>query len=118
MKVTKFLMHLSVFCLMIASCFAQNEKTLFKPDVPFSGRVLTPKGEPVKGARVSCVGSPKGDNAKIKTLASVQTDAEGRYLLDIPAIIKSGAIIRNLLIESDGWGTMIAHLDGAKDVCR
>ncbi len=100
MKITKLVMCLSIFCLTIAPCFAQFGAlpgTLEKVDLPLTGRVLTPNDEPVVGARVSCIGNLKKDNGKVKTLAVVQTDAQGRYHLDVPAIAKNGAKIIGVL---------------------
>ena len=118
MKITKLLLCLSIFCLMIAPCFAQFGAlpgNLEKVDLPLTGRVLTPNDEPVVGARVSCIGNLKKDNGKVKTLAVVQTDAQGRYHLDVPAIAKNGAKIIGVLAESKGWGLAAGELYNAKD---
>jgi 5-hydroxyisourate hydrolase-like protein (transthyretin family)/thiol-disulfide isomerase/thioredoxin len=65
-----------------------------------AARVVTPDGQPVKGARVSWIG--RGERAPV-FLAETRTDATGRFQFDRAAELRRKAPDPQLLVEAPGW---------------
>jgi protocatechuate 3,4-dioxygenase beta subunit len=69
-----------------------------EPAVTFTGRVLSPDGEPVSGATVAPAKTGSGNSLTGDTRYSVTTDAEGRFTMLAPA----GKNFEYNLIAHDG----------------
>jgi protocatechuate 3,4-dioxygenase beta subunit len=113
----KLALALGILCGIVAPVGAQFGP-IQAPDPNLkqilTGRVLTPDGAPVAGARLRCVGTRKGSKSLV-TLVELQSDAAGNYRLDFDAIRKGGNEINSVLAEAPGWGLTIVPTYAIKD---